>query len=366
MDCQKTMNLLSLYVDGSLDNKPDDRAIKDHLSACKACSSEFALQKRLSTAMNSFKSEDITAPPDLCANIMGQLKQERKKVFHLLPAAWRRTIAAVAAILLMAGMSSGITSSLLPVANNDKPNAARPSQVASTDNGVAAEVKPETHDPNRSKDAEQQPDSNANESKVDVSSKETTSGNDVKKNGTAMTNTESNTGEVPPGTTKKPTEVGQSSPSVEATPSYAEKTAFLSKNMVITSTVLKISVNDLSEAKIKAVALAAGAGASNQMFPEEGGLLMRLATPAEQAQQLISGLSGLGTTMDRQDENRDITSSYNKTSVQYAELQARISASTDTEERRQLESQAAGLKRTMNSYEADAGKRVIVLWIEKK
>ena len=368
MDCQKAMNLLSLYVDGSLTGKNDDRAIQEHLSACKACSSEYDLQKRLSGTMNSFNQYEIQAPPDLCTNIMGQIRQERKRVYWF-PTAWRKTIAAVASILLIAGMSLGITGNLVNMANKgSEPKISTHSPQVATNNEseVTNQNKPSQSSVDQQNDTEQQlADKDTSSNSTDVPPKKAAI-DSVQESSTVS----SDTGEIPSKTTKITATNEQKPVAATVKPSDTAKPVLLSSKMRVTSTTLKVSVNDPNESRIKAVAMAAGAGASTQLFPEQNGskkiMLMRLTVASEQTPQLISELTGLGIVVDRYDENRDITSSYNEKSVQYAELQSKIEATTETEERRQLENQAAGLRKTMDSLQAEASKKVILLWLEEK
>jgi hypothetical protein len=160
-------------------------------------------------------------------------------------------------------------------------------------------------------------------------------------------------------------------PAVNAAgPSAEGPTVMLSSGMKVTSTVLKVAVDDLTGARAKAVALAAGAGAETQVFPEQSGgkkiVVVRLTTTSNQAAGLMSGLARVGTLEDRQDDSKDITAIYNETLVQYRDLQTRISSARDAGERSQLEAQAASYKQQLDAWEAEAGKRVIMLWLESR
>ncbi len=144
----------------------------------------------------------------------------------------------------------------------------------------------------------------------------------------------------------------------------------LSGGIKVNSTVLRLAVDDMATARARAVALAAGASATAQVFPEQSDskkiVFIRFTVATGQATDLLTNLSGLGYLVDRQDESRDNTSYYNELAVRHSELQARMNTTTEQEERRQMEAQAASCKREMDNMRAEADKRVIMLWLESR
>ncbi len=136
------------------------------------------------------------------------------------------------------------------------------------------------------------------------------------------------------------------------------------------STVLRLAVDDIATARAKAVAIAAGANAATQVFPEQRDgkkiMFIRLTVATNQAPDLLANLSRLGSFVDRQDESRDNTSYYNELAVRHSELQAHINTATDSGERRQMEAQAASCKQEMDNMRAEADKRLIMLWLESR
>jgi len=150
-------------------------------------------------------------------------------------------------------------------------------------------------------------------------------------------------------------------------PAFCQRTAAPVGLLVIEEEPL-VKAADLLEARIKAVALAAGAGANTQVFPEQNGskkiVVIRLTIVSDQAPALIARLSGLGTLADRQDESRDITALYNETLVLCNDLESRRSAASDPAELQQLDVQIASYRQQLDAWAADAGKRIIMLWLE--
>lgn len=357
MECRKALTLMSPYLDGALP-KNEETALMAHVAACETCARELALQQRLSTALQELGRAEVQAPPELCGLVMGRLRSERRAVLAWIPATWRKTVAAAATLLLVAGGSAGVINGIKMASNGNNVALNPPAQETSIDvdglttvardgDGIPAQEDPTT--PSGSSTPGDLPGENSAE---DVSKNEGTPS-------AASEVTGANTAEVAPGV--RATAIA--GPSMQAEPR-----ALLNGGLKVTSTMLKVSVGNLTEARAKAVALAAGAGAKTQVFPEQAGdkkiVVVRVTASSDSAPQLIAGLTGLGTLVDRQDESRDITSVYNETVVQYRDIQARINSAGDAAERQLLESQAASYNQQLDAWEAEAGKRVIMLWLE--
>lgn len=338
MKCRDFELLITLRLDGAI-TKEDDTFLAKHLEVCGVCSRKLALQERVSCALREMAREETAAPPELCGTVMSVLRQERRSSVTWLPAAWRKTFAAAAAILLLAGGSAGVTAGLKFAGNG---NIIAKNPVESTRINLGGNT------------ASNQ------------------GGNTQAGEGAGVTEPGSagNPGIVEPGVepgtaVNSETITGENNGGVSSTLS---QTALLSSALKVNGTILKSSVNDLGEARAKAVALGAGAGAATQVFPEQYGgksiVVIRLAAPTDSAADLISRLSAIGKLFDRTDESRDITSIYNETMVKYMDLQSRISSSQNMEERRQMEDQAASYKTQLDAWDAEAGKHIITLWLE--
>jgi hypothetical protein len=328
---------MTLRIDGAI-TKNDDTFLEKHLENCGVCSRELALRERFSCALRELGGEEMKAPPEFCGAVMSKLRSERRVSLMWLPVAWRKTIAAAAAILLLAGGSAGVTAGL-KLAGGGKIIATNSVQTTGVDTGDNFVPTP----------------------------------GDSAQGGEGAGGTEAgsagNTGTDDPGG-KDITAVNSEVLSENKTGGSitASQTALLSSGLKVTGTILKSAVDDLGEARAKAVALAAGAGASTQVFPEQYGgrniVVIRFAVPSDSAPDLIAGLSGIGKLFDRTDESRDITSLYNETLVQYLDLQSRISSTQNAEERSQMESQAASYKVQLDAWDTEAGKQIVTLWLE--
>lgn len=337
MGCREIELLIALRTDGAI-TKNETAELEKHLVSCDVCSRELALQERLSSALQELGREELEAPPEFHGLVMAKLRSEHRKAYTWLPDAWRKTIAAAAAVLLLAGGSAGVTAGL-KLAGGGKVIATNPVQTTEVDPGgnVAA-----------------------------TSGDNTQQGNAG--GATSGTNGETADGNGEGSFTSSPEKaVNNSTPPVNTTTS---QTALLSSGLKITSTIFKVEVDNLTEARAKAVALASGVGAVTQVFPEQYGgksiAVIRIAVPSDSAAALIAGLSAIGMPYDRLDESRDITSLYNETMVQYLDLQTRITSSQNAGEKQQMEEQSASYKLQLDAWNAEAGKQIITLWLESE
>jgi hypothetical protein len=336
MDCREFELLIALRTDGAI-TKDETAELEKHLAGCAGCCREMALQERLSHALHEAGREEIEAPPEFHNLVMSRLRLERRKSYAWLPDAWRKTIAAAAAVLLLAGGSAGVSAGL-KLAGGGKVIATNPVQSTGVDTGGNIAIQPGDN--------------------TQVAAGGATSGSE---GGAAAGNDGIDFALSP----ENPVNNGTFPIKIAA-----PQTALLSSGLKITGTILKVDVDNLLDARARAVALAAGSGAVTQVFPEQSGgksiVVLRIAVPSGSAPDLIAGLSGIGMPYDRMDESRDVTSLYNETMVQYLDLQTRINSSQNAEERRQMAERAGSYKLQLDAWNAEAGKQIITLWLESQ
>lgn len=349
MDCRKSLILISPYLDGELAGREID-ALRGHVSGCEACRNELALQERLKAALRAFGREEFEAPPELCGIVMGSIRESRTTLRRL-PASWRRIIAAAASILMLAGGSAGVITGL-KIAGNGSMIGFK-STAPGIDGGAYA------------------PGNTAGGASGENGLQPTGAGE--------IGNTGPGGGDANPGKEAGPSDRAGSGGlssgdtagkvlTAAASPPAGEKRVLLSSGVLVTSTNLKMEVDDLARARARAVSIAAGAGAATQVFPEQSGgekvLVLRVVADSAGAPGLISGLTGMGTVVSRQDETRDLTNHYNEILVQSQDIQSRIITVTDPGERNRLEAQYASYRQELDAMSLESGKRVIVLWLE--
>lgn len=350
MRCDEASILILSHLDGAL-SEYDEAMVAEHIAGCDACARELGSQKRLSGALREIGQEELQAPPELCSLVMAKLQTRRKGPLARLPAAWRKAIASAAAVLILAGGSAGVASGL-KIAGVGKMIGLRtsaPPVNVETAGGLSATEKSPVGETSPSGITAQNPYNPVNTGAPIADSV----ADGIKDNDTGASG-----------------EGNNNAGNTTSLPSAEGPRTLLSSEMQIVSTVLTVAVEDITEARAKAVALAAGAEAATQVFPEQSGdkkvVVIRLTADRDDAPGLVAGLSGVGSLVDRRDESRDITFTYNEKMVQYYDLQYRISLAQNIEEQRQLEAQAASCGQQLEALNAEAGKRVITLWLESK
>ncbi|OPX89627.1 MAG: hypothetical protein A4E53_01442 [Pelotomaculum sp. PtaB.Bin104] len=355
MDCRKAQLLITLRLDGAISSE-EECVLAAHLAGCEACSREATLQEMIAGALREVGRDEMQAPPELCGLVMNRLRSESGVTLAWLPVKWRKAMAAAAALLIVAGSAAGITASL---------NVPGDGKVISFESQVKTDAGTGERDTGINNPLAGS--KNAPGASVEITATDSeavaASGAGDSTGSTATQGGESMATERAGGSYGGATEIA-------STNTYTGRPQALSSNMKITSTVLKVAVDDLTGARAKAVALAAGAGAATQVFPEQGGgkkiTVIRITIEPNRAPALIAELTNLGTLNDRQDESRDVTGLYNEAMVQYSDIQSRLSSASDAAMRQQMETQAASYKRQLDSWEAEAGKRVIMLWLESR
>lgn len=333
-----------------------------HLAECPSCAREQQLQQRLTGSLQELGRVAEPAPVDFSSLVLQELKPQRSRVLSYLPATWRKAVAvAAAALLLIAGASGGAAELWQLATGGGKNLALEPREPAGAEGSrVDEHIALNTPGPL----ATSAPDAG----------EDAGTGTPA---GPAQPNQPTPSGEVTPTQTDEAAgdEAGAAGDTLEVAPLMAANepagaTALLSDDMKVTSTVLKFAVDDIDAARVKAVNIAAGAGAANQVFPEQNSgkavLVMRMTVEAARAGDLIGSLHQVGTLVDRQDESRELTALYNETMLRYNDLIQRRSQAQDAAEQQQLAAQAASYKRQLDAWSEEAGKRVLMVWLEGK
>jgi len=330
-NCDEFRELFSPWLDGEISGD-ESSILEGHLLICASCRRELGLWKSISQTLREdmFSGEPST---DFCAGVMNRLRKEagdeikrksRPGIFHKLrsPAA-----AAAAAVMLFAG-SWGVNVAL----NAEKPQTEiavnQPSQNNADKNPVQTEpentVRPEN--PERTADPE-------------------TTG----------------------GLSNEAAQPASPEPPAKAPENNA---VLLNSHRDILSTILKVSTANVADNTNNALEMASRLGGSGQVLTSQkrsGGELaiIRIAVPRESGKNLVGQLSGLGGVIDRADEKRDVTASYTEARNRLNEIQTRISSGAAPDERSQLEAEASGLKRQIESWDNELGSYAIILWLEQ-
>ncbi|MDD4170592.1 MAG: zf-HC2 domain-containing protein, partial [Desulfotomaculaceae bacterium] len=328
MDCREARLLIMPHLDGALSTS-EQAVLKEHVAGCRKCARELALHQRLSGVVREIGQEDLQAPPELCGMVMSKIREQRKSAFPWAPGAWRKAIAAVAAILIFAGGSAGVT---IGLKGSDNIAVVEPNTQGQTDhNDISSAAGPDQK-------------TGINDAREDT----TETGMEINPGAGIITPDDiPNNEEIIDAVAPSGTSQNSNNPSNTNTAGMAvqdSSSVLLDRQMKVTSTIFKLAVEDLADARARAVSMAAGADAATQVFPEQSGgkkiVVLRLTVASDRTEGLLAGLAKLGTIVEKHDESRDITSFYNSTMIQYNDLLSKISTNTNTEERRQMEAQA--------------------------
>lgn len=324
-------------------------ALDGHLAECLACARERDLHHRIAGALRAVGQEEVMAPPELGGRVFAAIRAERRGILHRLSPAWRQVVAAAATVFLLVSGAGGVNMALKLAADNNNTIG----YVTPAPDGTGSDIGSPDGQP-----VSELPGVNGGTDGADQKSPDTTQPDNGDRTAPDPVKPDQ-------GITEQQTKDGQKT-TVAVAPG-PEPQVLLNGGLRINSTILKVSVPDLNNARTQALALATKAGAKSQVFPEQATdrqiQVMRLTVDEAQASGLLSDLSGLGTVIDKDTESQDMTATYNETLAQYRALQTEIETA-DSEKAAQLVTQAAGLKQQLNSWADEAEKWVIILWLE--
>ncbi|GEA14291.1 transcriptional regulator [Moorella sp. E308F] len=355
MQCREAREFFSPYLDGELATE-EMEVLQQHLEGCPACREELARWRKLSLALQGLKAP-VAAPPGFATAANARLA-ERQRVRP-----WRgirRWAAAAAAVAVLAAGSIGYAARGIwqhlpaPVASvqhsdgrqvavdNPVPNAEPPASNLPPDSGQSQPVKPDGQQPGSGNAAGRKP------------LPETSPGNESERHATTPDSGK-------PG--QQPTRLADSEP-------YTART-FLSAERQATSTMIKITVADITGAKGKALSLASSSGAAIQVIADQDNgqvkrVIYKFTVAESQAAALLAGLSQLGQVISKNTTTQDLTQQFSATLKQYQAKVAQVNAAADPEERAKLTKEAKALEQQLSTWEEETKQRTIILWLETK
>lgn len=144
---------------------------------------------------------------------------------------------------------------------------------------------------------------------------------------------------------------------------------FLSKERVITSTLVKIQVADLDAAQAQLNTLRKNYGATSQVLARQANgaserYIVKLVAAPEKEAALITALGQLGTVVSQTTETQNITANFEETLEEYRATIAQLNSAADAAQAQELIVRARDLENLLNTWDKEAEKRVIVVWLE--
>ncbi len=148
-----------------------------------------------------------------------------------------------------------------------------------------------------------------------------------------------------------------------------ERKVFLNKTRIIKTTMLKVAVADLDSARDRSreIARSTGAEVSSELSAQSNGhrsIILRFTLAPERAERFLADLAALGEVSARDATTQDVTASFARALEEYQALKAQQAAAPESE-RARLESQINFLEQQLQNWDQEAGRQVVILWLEQ-
>jgi len=337
--CNEARELFSPFIDNCLSAK-ENEILNGHLSLCSACRDELNEWRAISSTLSQM--QPMACPdPDFSQAIINTIKTREKTQFKFAAFGIKKQFAAAAAAALIMFGSLGINAGI-KVANNDTDlNDLKPSK-----NVEIADNK------NVGTDNTPNEDNSAVHNSADTSKSETP----PEKSGTAEETAEQTPRENSPlEQTLNDNARTESGTAGESTP-----IALLSQNLVIESSVIKVSVYNPTASRALAQEVAVSNSGKANVMSTQGNTgqdtqIIQITVPHRQKDKLVNSLAGLGTVIDKNDDRVDITAKYNELQVQYNELLVNNAPGQGLDDR------LSAIKQQLNSWEQEANNYTVLL-----
>jgi hypothetical protein len=346
MKCREAQDLFSPYLDGEL-NAVENRALDAHVEVCVTCREEIETLRTIAEALRA-QVGVVKAPEGFASAVRSQIAGEQRREVASWFSGWRRGVAAAVASFMILGGSLGYGATQFL-------NRGGPVLIGQEDpDTTIVEVRNPAEDPvtPAGQPTPGTPVVPSNSGAPVDSTPEPDPVTPVEEPGTVD-------GVVPA------TKPSISNPIMIA--SVYEERVFLSKQRSISSTMLKVSVEDVKTARDKAFNLGATYGAS--FLPAErisnGQVeILRLTVGREQAEVLTTKLGALGQVMAQDTETKDITSQFDRTREQYQSLLAKRTSIGNANELTELDATLQSLERQLTEWDRESERYVIILWLQ--
>lgn len=341
MKCQWVQDRFSPWIDGEL--APfEEAALRRHLADCAGCRTELEEWTAISRLLRSDRQQ-FPAPAGLAAAVLAQLPPQPQ------PLAWwrressRRWLAAVASFAILA---SGAVSML------DRPTVLGPNGPTV---GIAV-PNPETPGS-----------STSGSGSTGATNPDSTPAGSGGGNQTETDSNGSATMSVPPNAGSNSPE--RTTPSGTMIASGYQAKQFLSADRVIQSTLLKLAVADPADSYRQIKSWSGRYDASVQVLvrqaTEKGEqFVLKLLVPAEQEAALTQRLTALGAVTSQTSDVQDVTANFQQTLEEYRNLANQLETGSDPTQTRVLTTRFKELEKLLATWEQEAQKRVIVVWLE--
>lgn len=405
MKCREARQLFYPWLDGEVAEE-EARRLQEHLRECPACAGELADWQAITLALRGM-SRAVAPPEGFSAQVMSRLKESagplpgagrRKDAtrrvwtprswWQGLSGTWRKGVAAAAAVvILLAGSASFAARYWWPPAGIKGPamvvdNSGQGEQTPGNGSAIVKTDKPggdvpanpnneprENQTPGERENAPGEPRDRIDKANNDdnrfhepAAPGRAANGGEQKSRPEQSRQSDSKQGVAIAANT------GQSGSSKAGSGGAVEPRVFLNQTRTIESTLLKVQVADLQATK--KTLLAAAGDSSCQSFGRQrvdghAVEILRFVIPVERATHFTATATGLGRVLDRQQQSQDISQQFASTLDRYRALIARYNQTTDKAEAEALERQIKSLEQQLAAWDREAGRQVVVVWLQE-
>lgn len=374
LSCRQAQKVLSLYYDGCLPPAKAN-AVEEHLKACPACRAEMAGWAKLAAALAEMPVP--AAPAGFAARVMGRLPTAPRRRFlafrkeAVLPSAWRPRLvglAAVAAAFLFVYASWNLAAQYQPPP--PAPSVAERAGSESVRQWPGGAVEPaggqERRQPPTDKaeaggSAEQERGRSAVPAQAPPGSGTSVGGEPGR----------TSSASVPPkASAPRAAEPYLLAQKETPAPAPYEPRAFLNRERLITSSFLRLQVDDLEQAAAAARSFGRELGAKVEELARgrTGGraqMGLKFTVDTGEANTLLLRLTGLGKVLNRTGETRDVTADFAAALELYHYWIGVRGALTNPEDLKAVDREIARLEAQLMAWDEEASKQVVVLWLEE-
>ncbi|MGB9793114.1 MAG: zf-HC2 domain-containing protein [Thermacetogeniaceae bacterium] len=356
--CEEAEGLFFQRFDEGISASEED-ALRAHAASCEECRRSFSEWEALRSALRSPELK-VKPPAGFAAQVMARIAEEAPEEATRKPAA---------SFLLMSRLRAGIqrrglaaAAVVIAILTGSLSLASRLPNLRTAENTPGYTIKRVVQE---ERDAERKV--------ADI--RQTAPGGSTKAQPEKLSSPSSSRPAVQEEPAGKPSAASPGTAAdaakVSSGSSAGSEKVFLNKPRAITTTILKLRVSSLEDARSSALSIARSEGASlqSEFTAQNNGhrdVILRLTAPEEKAQSLISRLTSVGSLMSPPQVSReDITASFASTVKEYQALQAQLATASDDEERERLKSQIFFLESQLQRWDEESGKQVIIVLLEE-
>jgi len=336
MNCKQVKNLIPDWLDGEIEASVA-KTIEDHLFHCESCREEAAFWQAAGAALRE-DFGDLKAPEGFAKAVLTKLPERQNSGWHVIAARWRRGMAAAATLLLVsAGAATGYfqwgINAAPQVVNTDPPS------IIATNPNNNTEVEPN-----------QQPNDPEVQTGVDDPAKTGPQQGENNEQDPADPGLEGNS-------TGKAIDMGEA------------ELMNTGKDRVVERTLVRMKVDDFDAVREQTLEYINEAEAGYEVIASEdvetgSQESLKIVVDNSRFETLLENLSGLGQVVTTESSKTSIADEYNKNVEQVRSLKNQFEASTDANEREQLQVKITGIMSQLKAWDQESKKKTIILLLE--